>query len=361
MFANSVVVRPVGTREGLVDDCYSRSSFVVGLAQETTALQRHADQVEIGWRYFCGVHQRRLIALIFAAFEDQGEWVQIVSIVAQWNGRYIPNGYFFHAGQRTATTKYFADERRFLSRRFVNVTVRIIWYGQPRAHCHHTLGIESRAHIQQIPKAAQQQAGGNHQHKGQSKFRDHQHAACARLFSRASRASRFLFEHRNQIDPACMQRRSQTENHSGDERGGEGEKQDRPVDGYFVEPRKTVGHDLQQKALGAKKNRQANYPAEQRKKHAFGEQLSYQARPCGSERLANSHFASSCACAREQQIRDVHAADQQDQSHSAKQQNQRLANVADHRLRERHQPHLPCALQRIIVRVFFLQRCYQRV
>jgi hypothetical protein len=101
--------------------------------------------------------------------------------------------------------------------------------------------------------------------------------------------------------------------------------------------------------------------AEQRKEHALGEQLSNQAGACGAERLANSHFASSCASASEQQIRDVHAADEQDQAHGAEQKNQRLANVADHRLRERHEAHFPSALQWIIVRVVFLQRRDQRV
>src|SRR5260370_1031336 len=65
-------------------------------------------------------------------------------------------------------------------------------------------------------------------------------------------------------------------------------------------------------------------------------------------RLADCHLARPRAGAREHQIRHVHAADEQDQSHGAQQQKQRLANVANDGLFQWHQPHGPRALRRVI-------------
>ena len=223
------------------------------------------------------------------------------------------------------------------------------------------LRIESQPHLEQIPKTAQQQARGDHQHQRQREFRDHQHPARSRLLRGARRSAPFQPERMRQIQPACLPRGSQAEDDAGGHRGGQGEQQNGPVDRYVVEPRQAFRNHAQQESFRAEQNRQTSRSTQQRKQQALGQQLPHQPLARRSQRLANRHLASSGAGPRQQQIRHVHAPNQQHQSHRAQQQHQRLANIADHVFLQRHQPHLPLAVRRIIVRKLFLQRSNQRV
>ena len=81
-------------------------------------------------------------------------------------------------------------------------------------------------------------------------------------------------------------------------------------------------------------------PPSERKKQALRSAIADISRaPRGAERLTDGHFASTRAGARQQKIRHVDAANQQHQPHGAKQQNQRLTDVADHAFLQRHQTH----------------------
>src|SRR6267143_5591374 len=131
-----------------------------------------------------------------------------------------------------------------------------------------------------------------------------------------------------QIEPTSMQGRSETEKQACNERASESEKQNTPANRNVIQPRQALRHKPQQKSFRAEENRQTRYSAEQRKKQAFGQQLRYQPLSRGSESLANGHFATSGTGASKQEIGNVDAADQQDQSHRPQQQNQRLANIA---------------------------------
>src|SRR6267154_5560603 len=119
-----------------------------------------------------------------------------------------------------------------------------------------------------------------------------------------------------------MPSRSQAENNTGEHRSAESENQNAPANRDVVKPRQAFGHELQEKILGAQENRYAGYSAKKGKNQALGQQLPGQPGPRGSEGLAQGHFASSRAGARELKICDVYAADQQHQPHSAEQKKQ---------------------------------------
>ncbi len=92
--------------------------------------------------------------------------------------------------------------------------------------------------------------------------------------------------------------------------------------------------------------------------HAFGEQLAHDARTFRAKRGADGEFALPSGGAHQQQVGDVGAGNQQDESHGAQQNEQRLAGVSDNRvaqrlnsestllicLRKRAQILLPCQL-----------------
>src|SRR5882724_6306795 len=103
---------------------------------------------------------------------------------------------------------------------------------------------------------------------------------------------------------------SQAENNTGEHRSAESEKQNSPANRDVAKPRQAFGHELQEKIPGTEENRYAGYPAKKGKNQALRQQLPAQPGPRGSEGLAKSHFASSCAGARELKICDVYAADQ---------------------------------------------------
>ena len=91
------------------------------------------------------------------------------------------------------------------------------------------------------------------------------------------------------------------------------------------------------------------------------EELADEARSLRSQSLANRDLTTSRTGPGKQEIGDVDATDQEDQSYRAEQQNERLANAADHAFAERNQAHGPCGLCRILRRILLFQRCNQRI
>ena len=158
-----------------------------------------------------------------------------------------------------------------------------------------------------------------------------------------------------------MQSRREAEDHSGCDRRQQREKQDGPVDRHFVEPRQAVRHELQEGPLRGEEDNQPGDSAEQRQEQALRQQLPDQPRSPGSQRLANGDLGLPSAGARQEEVGDVHAADQEDQPDGAEQQNQRLADVAHDRFLERHQSNRPPALRRVIGGILLLQARDQRV
>ena len=266
------------------------------------------------------------------------------------------DGDFFYSRKRSAAAQYFANELRLLSRGPIDIRGWIVGRREPQAYGHDILGIEAEAHVEQIPETAQQQARCNQEHKRERKLGDHQSAERPRLASRSFRAAAFLPEHVDWIDSGGLQGRSETEEGSGEDRDAEREEQYGPVNRNVIEPGQGRGNHLQQEFPGEKENRQTSDSAEQRKEQALGEQLADEPHSCPAQRLANGHFASSRGGAREQKIRDVDASDEQNQSHRAHHQQQRLPHIADHRFAQRNEMDAPCAFGRIIRGKLFLQR-----
>ena len=80
--------------------------------------------------------------------------------------RPITDGGFFHARQRPDSTESFPQKHRFLRGSVVNVGVGIVRIRKRGLDCHDSSGIEAELHLEQVPEAAQQKSGGDHQHEG---------------------------------------------------------------------------------------------------------------------------------------------------------------------------------------------------
>jgi hypothetical protein len=81
------------------------------------------------------------------------------------NARPITDGGFFHARNRPVAAQNFAQQHGFLSGGVVNVRFGIVRIRQRGLDCHYPRGTEAELHLKQVPEAAQQKAGGDHQHQ----------------------------------------------------------------------------------------------------------------------------------------------------------------------------------------------------
>src|SRR5207248_290976 len=165
----------------------------------------------------------------------------------------------------------------------------------------------------------------------------------------------------DQIEAAHEPRRSEPKDGSGYDRNGQSEPQHTPVNRYLVHVREGLGNQVQQELLGEEQNRKTGDPAEQEEQQTLGEELADEARSLRSQSLANRDLTTSHTGPGEQQIGDVDATDQENQSHRAEQQNERLTNAADYGFAKRNEARGPRRLRRIVRRILFFQRFNQRI
>jgi hypothetical protein len=125
--------------------------------------------------------------------------------------------------------------------------------------------------------------------------------------------------------------------------------------------REALWNQPEQEFPGEEKNGKTGCPAQQEEQHSLGEELADEARSLGSQSLANCNLTAAHTGPGKQKIGDVDATDQQDQRYCAEQQDERLANAADHAFAERTQTDGPCGLWRILRGVLLFQRLHQRI
>src|SRR5262249_1072697 len=79
------------------------------------------------------------------------------------------------------------------------------------------------------------------------------------------------------------------------------------------------------------RQQESERPAERRQQQAFSQKLPHKAEASRAERQANAYFTPSSRGPRQQQVRYVHAGDQQNEANGAEQRQQRRARVTDNR------------------------------
>src|SRR5690348_1251561 len=104
----------------------------------------------------------------------------------QRNRSRIAESRFFNTLQRSATAKKFSHERRFLRCGCVFVDPDVVRIRHSRSHHHHALRTESQLDVEQVPKAVQKKARGNHQYQRKREFGYDQRLARPSAFARAS-------------------------------------------------------------------------------------------------------------------------------------------------------------------------------
>ena len=139
-----------------------------------------------------------------------------------------------------------------------------------------------------------------------------------------------------------------TEEEPGYQREGEREQHDGHIERHLIETgdRNAIGHEREQAAVERKGQYQADQAADECEEHAFGQHLAQQPAPSGAKRGAQPQLALSNGAAREQQVRNIDARDQQHQQHRRGEHVERRANLIDGLLVNRHQRNRPPGVAR---------------
>ncbi len=133
-----------------------------------------------------------------------------------------------------------------------------------------------------------------------------------------------------------MPGRREAEDQARDQRDRQGEHQRRHIDRHFAESRQIRGRQRKQRRHSPARDDHAASSREQGKHHALSEHLPDQPHAAGADRRAHHQLASARRRAREQQVRDIGARNQQHERHRGEQHQQRLPRIADHDLLHRH-------------------------
>src|ERR1700734_2125421 len=124
--------------------------------------------------------------------------------------------------------------------------------------------------------------------------------AQARASLGTARTTTFLPECRRQTKAACEPRRGKPEDGSGGDGDNDGKRQHTPANGYVIVAQQAFRNKLQQEFPGAAENRKTGDAAKHEEQQALSEELTNEARSCGSQCLENRHLSSSRAGASKQ-------------------------------------------------------------
>ena len=194
----------------------------------------------------------------------------------------------------------------------------------------------------EIDEGPQQDARAREEHQRQGNLGDDQRLARDGLARSAGKAAAGLAHRIRQVAAGGVQRRRQPADDAGQRRDRQREQQHRRVerDLGFIGNR-VRRHERQDRREPRVSQRRADHAGGQRQEQALGEQLSNQPPPARAERHADGHLALPRARARQHQVRDVGAGDEQEQRHRAEQHPDVPADRARERLGEGQQADAP--------------------
>ena len=194
---------------------------------------------------------------------------------------------------------------------------------------------EAGIHFEHFHQAAPEQSRSDHEHQGDRDLRRHDDPADALAAPRTCLSAPAFDEVLAQV--AGRRAYGSERSEAGGDRGGEEERehQDWNIDRDAVQPWQVVRRQRHQSRHAPERSQHAKTAAGQRKQEGFGQELTDQPAARRTERAANGELALSDRRLCEQQVRDVRARHQQQESHGAEQNQQRRASLARDRVLQR--------------------------
>ncbi len=188
------------------------------------------------------------------------------------------------------------------------------------------IGAEAEIDALEVAETAQKQSGACQQQQGERHLRDHQALAHKHVRAARDNSARLLFHGRCKVGARSLERRREAKYYSAEERYGGGEGENAPIG---------IGRK-RRRVIGKRQKREKRAPAPYRYQYAqraacrcenqpFGQNLADDIAPSSAHRQPDRDLLLPPGCARDHQIRDVGAGDQQYKTNQAHEQRQRLA------------------------------------
>ena len=212
-------------------------------------------------------------------------------------------------------------------------------FEQLRLHCVHefvaagrggeaqrVFGGETRIYAQQRGESSHQQAGAGEQHHADRHFGGDQRGA--RIAPRIARRNAAAgFHSAAQVDAASRNRRSESKHNHGDQRNQQRVGKNRPAQFDGAQAQQRFRTQRQQTLHRKRRDQHRGGPASEAEHQTFDQQLPHQSPAPRADDRADRSFADAVARARQQQVRHIHAGDQQHQRDAREQQQQRAAHI----------------------------------
>lgn len=217
--------------------------------------------------------------------------------------------------------------------------------GQRELQGHHARGLEAGIGGDDPGEAPRQQGRPRDHQQGHGHLAGHQDDADDPSGPAAGGPRRILLERIVQVGARRLEGRRQTEQQAGEERESEGEEEDGAVDADLRQHRTGDRPSLTRRAQGEQRldrpcsQQHAESASRESEEKALGEELRHDPRGACTQGRAEGHLAAPRRGARQLQIGQVDAGDEQDEPDRAEQDQQGRPEVAVETLLERHQPH----------------------
>ncbi len=183
------------------------------------------------------------------------------------------------------------------------------------------VGVETGRHRLQPHKAAEEQAGANEQHQRQREL-GHDEQAAQPEARRAEATFGLLratasLERGVEVDTRCAHGGCQTEDEAGQQCDTKREGEHIPIDADGVETRDVSRVHRANDGEADARNDKTGGATQHSEQQALGQQLAHEPAPRCAERGSNRDFPLPSAGARQQQVGDVGARDQQHESNGS--------------------------------------------
>ena len=303
--ADRRAVRPVAARHGLVDDDHpARPDHVVD-TERATLNDRDADGPEVVDAHRNRVDGRRCVVRAVVPRDPDPLHHHV--------RRQRDSGGVRHGLDAGLAAQYL--ERALAERRGAVEVVAV--HLEIEAERRHGLRVEADVGAARGEEAACEERAGDQQHERQRQLHDDQrvsHRDPPRGAPRA--ASARAAERRDQIEPGGRPRGRQSEQECAQRRHARRKREHRPVEGHLEPDRhgKHLDPEPRRRAARPPGDRGAGRASRDRQDHTLAEQLADQAAPPGTERRPDGQLTLPRAPPGQEQVRDVGAGNQQDES-----------------------------------------------
>ena len=192
-----------------------------------------------------------------------------------------------------------------------------------------TFGVQARVDGEGLGKAVDEETGAGEEHQGHRDLNHDKHTAQGADAASRGRAARAALDDLGQVGAQDMEDGDEAGQHADQESQADGEAEDAQVERRRQGLRQHLGHVEIAHAQRAPREREAEGGAERGEQQAFEQQLTRDGRAAGAEGGTDRELRLARVGAHEQEVGDVHAADEEHEGHAALQEEERGADRTD--------------------------------